>query len=58
MFGGWACCVEQGFYGHLSRKPTWLYAVGCDLPELQWGKAPQRIPEWMIERVRLRTCQA
>ena len=42
-FGGWTCCVEQGHYGHMSRKPTWLYAVGCDLPELRWGAAAMRI---------------
>lgn len=26
FLGGWTCYVEQGFYGHASRKPTWLYA--------------------------------
>lgn len=36
-FGGWTCRVEQGRYGHYANKPTWLYAVGCDLPELDWG---------------------
>lgn len=41
--GGWTCCVEQGHYGHLSRKATWLYANGVDLPELIWGPSPQRI---------------
>jgi len=48
--GGWTCYVEQGFYGHESRKPTWLYAARVDLPELRWGRGAQRIPEWMIER--------
>lgn len=37
--GGWTCCVEQGHYGHLSRKATWLYAHGVELPELVWGKS-------------------
>lgn len=37
--GGWTCCVEQGAYGHRARKATWLYAVGCDLPSLRWGRA-------------------
>jgi hypothetical protein len=35
--GGWTCHVEQGRYGHLAKKATWLYAVGCDLPSLRWG---------------------
>lgn len=41
--GGWTCCVEQGHYGHMSRKATWLYAVGVDLPALRWGSSGQRI---------------
>lgn len=30
--GGRSIYVEQGQYGHVSRKPTWLYAMGVD-----WG---------------------
>jgi hypothetical protein len=41
--GGWTCHVEQGHYGHLSRKATWLYARGVDLPSLRWGAGEQRI---------------
>ena len=37
---GWTCCVEQGYYGHVAHKATWLYAVRCKLPSLRWGKAP------------------
>ncbi len=48
--GGWTCCVEQGRYGHYARKPTLLYAVGCELPELDWGIGPHRIPDWAIEK--------
>lgn len=48
--GGWTCCVEQGRYGHYARKPTWLYAVGCELPELEWGVGPHRIPQWAIDK--------
>ena len=48
--GGWTCYVEQGFYGHESRKPTWLYAAHVDLPSLTWGRGEQRIPQWMIDR--------
>lgn len=35
--GGFACHVEQGQYGHPAKKATWLYAMGCELPELRWG---------------------
>jgi hypothetical protein len=36
--GGWTCRVEQGHYGHVIRKPTWLYACGVPtLPKLTWG---------------------
>lgn len=44
--GGFTCYVEQGHYGHLSRKGTWLLAYGVnqeDLPELKWGRCEQRI---------------
>lgn len=41
--GGWTCCVEQGHYGHVSRKATWLYACGVDLPSLKWGSSGQRL---------------
>lgn len=40
---GWVCCVEQGHYGHRARKATWLYAVGCELPALRWGRADGKI---------------
>ncbi len=37
--GGWTCCVEQGHYGHLARKATWLYGFGFVPPPLIWGLA-------------------
>jgi hypothetical protein len=37
---GWTCCVFQGWYGHPAKKATWLYAVGCELPDLNWGPSP------------------
>ena len=40
---GHTCYVEQGHYGHISRKPTWLYACGVELPELNWERLPQRL---------------
>lgn len=51
--GGWTCYVEQGHYGHASRKPTWLLAYGVPvdaLPDLDWSRGDQRIPQWMIKR--------
>ena len=42
-YGGWTCCVEQGNYGHRARKLTWLYAVGCDVPSLEWGESAASI---------------
>jgi hypothetical protein len=48
--GGWTCYVEQGFYGHDARKPTWLYAVGVDLPSLRWGRGEQRLHAGLVER--------
>lgn len=39
----WTCYVEQGHYGHMSRKPTWLLARGVELPALNWSKGEQRL---------------
>lgn len=50
VYGGWCCRVEQGFYGHEARKPTWLYAVGAELPSLRWGEGEQRLDPKMVER--------
>jgi len=38
--GGYSAHVEQGRYGHRAKKATWLYAHGCDLPDLKWGSLP------------------
>lgn len=49
----WVCYVEQGHYGHPSRKPTWLVVSGVSndaLPRLNWTKGEQRLPQWMIDR--------
>ena len=51
--GGWTCCIEQGRYGHYARKPTLLYAVGVDLPELGWGIGAPRLDPAVIERMGL-----
>lgn len=49
-YGGWTCYVEQGHYGHMSRKPTWLYACHVDLPELDWSKGAQRLHPTALAR--------
>ena len=53
-YGGYTCCVEQGRYGHYARKPTLLYAVGTDLPELNWGKSEMRLDPAVVERMGLK----
>lgn len=50
VYDGWTCYVEQGHYGHLSRKGTWLYASGVTCPELRWGTLPQRLHPVALER--------
>lgn len=48
---GWTAHVEQGHYGHMARKATWLlYCGGAKPPELKWGPAPQRLSEYAVER--------
>jgi hypothetical protein len=37
---GWTCLVDQRWYGHDCRKPTWLYLVG-EPPALLWGRGPR-----------------
>lgn len=49
-YGGRTCHVEQGHYGHMARKATWLYAKGVTAPELIWGTSPQRIHPVALER--------
>jgi len=55
--GAWTCCVEQGRYGHYARKPTLLYAVGTDLPELRWGISEPSFPPEAIEKHGLAYCK-
>lgn len=48
--GGWTCRVEQGFYGHFARKPTWLVAYKTALPPLRWGFGERRLDPAIVER--------
>jgi len=49
-YGGSTCYVEQGHYGHFSRKPTWLYACKVETPELKWERLPQRLHPGALAR--------
>jgi len=50
LYGGRSCYVEQGHYGHLARKGTWLYAVLPSYPELNWSRGEQRLHPVALER--------
>jgi hypothetical protein len=36
-YQGWSCQIDQRQYGHEARKPTWLYYVGPEPPQMRWG---------------------
>lgn len=38
--GGYSLYVEQVSYGHVTRKPTWLYVVRAPIPALKTGGTP------------------
>lgn len=49
----WTCYVEQGHYGHMSRKPTWLLTQGLalsQLPALDWSRGEQRLHPTALAR--------
>lgn len=46
----WTCYVEQGHYGHMSRKPTWLLVQGVRRPELDWSRGDQRLHPTALAR--------
>lgn len=50
LYGGRTCYVEQGHYGHISRKPTWLYAFATQTPELNWTRGAQRLDPRALEK--------
>lgn len=42
---GYATHIDQGNYGHVAKKATWLYAYGVpfnSLPRLKWGTIPDQ----------------
>lgn len=58
--GGWTCCVEQGHFGHLARKATWLFAFGVELPSLPKGRsaATMRLDEGFHSTAERRVARA
>jgi hypothetical protein len=46
----WTAHVEQGHYGHMARKATWLLVCGPRPPGLIWGPAAQRLPQVCLDR--------
>jgi hypothetical protein len=49
--GGWTCHVEQGRYGHVAKKATWLYACRVpSLPSLDWRTIPDRESKALVSR--------
>ena len=57
---GWICSVEQGRYGHPVAKPTVIYAVRTELPELNWGVTKvmdSDYPEEMVLRHGIEKCR-
>lgn len=49
IYGGRSCYVEQGHYGHIARKGTYLYAIGVDFEELEWSLCEQRLHPRAVE---------
>lgn len=54
--GGWVVHVEQGMYGHIAKKATWLYAYGVDdLPQIDNGFCNDNelgLVSWCANRVK------
>lgn len=48
FLGGWTCHVEQGRYGHVAKKATWLLAYHCELPSLLWGSDPDQTSQALV----------
>lgn len=48
MCGGWSAYIEQGRYGHVAKKATWLYAFGVELPALRWGHVPDQRAQALV----------
>jgi hypothetical protein len=47
----WTCYVEQGQYGHISRKGTWLLYRGNQKPfELDWAIGEQKLDPVILAR--------
>lgn len=46
-FGGVTVTVNQSDFGHVARKPTWIYAVRVDVDVLAWRPPPREPTHWV-----------
>jgi hypothetical protein len=49
-WGGWTIEIDQCRFGHVARKMTWLYIVGCPREELPAIPVPRQPTHWCAGR--------
>jgi hypothetical protein len=47
VFGGWTIRVNQSDWGHVCRKPTWLYLVRVNAEIAAWRPEPREPTHWV-----------
>lgn len=49
-FGGWTERIDQSDFGHVARKPTWIYCVRVDAELAAWRPAKREPTHWIAGR--------